>query len=90
MKLLKVIEAKYLEDYKIALQFNNGKSGVVDLEQKVFNDHRKVFEKLKNQKYFKTFEQNRWTIEWSNGIDLAPEFLYDLLKEQKPLKQTIN
>ena len=85
-----MIEAKYLEDYKIALRFNNGESGIVDLKQKVFNDHRKVFEKLRDQDFFKTFKQNRWTIEWSNAIDLAPEFLYDLLKLQKAHKQTVN
>ena len=35
--------------------------------------------------YFKKFKLNTWTIEWPNGADLAPEFLYQLVTE----KQTI-
>ena len=33
MSLITVTQAVYQEDYKIFLQFNNGLSGVVDLEK---------------------------------------------------------
>ncbi|NOX45898.1 MAG: DUF2442 domain-containing protein [Chlorobi bacterium] len=82
MKLLKIIEANYLDHYRIELSFNDGIKAVVDLKNKVFNDHRKVFRALKDVSYFKKFTKNRWTIEWDNGIDLAPEYLYDLAMEQ--------
>lgn len=83
MKLLKVIDAKYVEDYKINLSFNDGVSAVVDLKDSIFLDHRAIFEKLKDLEFFKDFTQNRWTIEWKNGADLSPEFLHDLAKNQK-------
>ncbi len=83
MELLKITRAKYVDKYKIDLSFSNGFSAIVDLKDKIFSDHRKVFEKLQNIDFFKKFTKNRWTIEWENGVDLAPEFLHDLAIGQK-------
>ncbi|RLD53915.1 MAG: DUF2442 domain-containing protein [Bacteroidetes bacterium] len=82
MELLKIIEADYLDHYRIELTFNDGIKTIVDLKSKVFNDHRKVFEALRDLSHFKKFTKNRWTIEWANGVDLAPEYLYELAGEQ--------
>ncbi len=82
MKLLKVVDAKHIDKYEIELTFNNGESGIVNLQDKIFNDHRKIFEPLQDVDYFKNFIKNRWTVEWPNGLDLAPEFLYDLVNKQ--------
>jgi len=84
MILLKVTKAKYIGNYKLDLLFNDGLSGIVDLKKKVFTDHRSIFKPLQNIEFFKNFTQNRWTIEWGNGVDLAPEYLHDLALEQKP------
>lgn len=77
--LIKVVDAKYIKDYKIDLTFNDGIRGTVDLKD-CFRGP--VFEPLKDPEYFKNFSLNRWTIEWENGADLAPEFLYDLVLKQ--------
>ncbi len=82
MILLKITNAKYLEDYKLELSFNDGFNGVVDLEDKIFNDHRIIFKSLQKIEFFKKFSKNRWTIEWTNGVDLAPEFLRELAQKQ--------
>lgn len=83
MKLLKIIQASYVDDYRINLSFNDGVSSVVDLKDKIYSDHRKVFEKLQNLDFFKRFTLNDWTIEWANGVDLAPEFLHDMAIAQR-------
>ena len=83
MMLLKIIKAKYIESYKLDLSFNNGFRGIVDLRSKIFTDHRSIFKALQNVEYFKNFTQNRWTTEWNNGVDLAPEFLHELASAQK-------
>ena len=83
MELLKITKAKYVEKYKIDLSFNNGFSAIVDLKEKIFSDHRKVFTKLQDINFFKKFSKNRWTIEWENGVDLAPEYLYKLAKKEE-------
>ncbi|PIE86117.1 MAG: hypothetical protein CSA05_02210 [Bacteroidia bacterium] len=82
MKLLKVIKAKYVNDYKINLLFNNQYSAIVDLQDSIFSDKREIFKQLQDIDFFKSFTQNSWTVEWENGIDLAPEFLYDLAMKQ--------
>ena len=46
----------------------------VDLESDLVG---KVFEPLKNKDYFKAFSIKYNTVEWENGADFAPEFLYE-------------
>ena len=67
--------AKYLEDYKVELQFNDGKKGVVDLENELYGT---MFEPLKDKILFSKVkvDEDLDTITWENGADLAPEFLY--------------
>ena len=72
---LEVSSAKYLGDYKISLLFNNGESKTVDLSDKLIG---KVFEPLKDKAYFQSFAIKFNTIEWSNGADFAPEYLYEI------------
>ncbi len=72
---LEVIKAKYLNGYKISLLFNNGVSKKVDLEKELIG---KIFEPLKDKDYFKTFTIKFNTIEWENGADFAPEYLYEI------------
>ncbi len=83
MKLLHIITAEYIGDYKIKLSFNDGYSGVADLQEKIYNDHRIIFAPLKDRAFFKRFKQHFGTIERENGLDLAPEFLYDIATKQK-------
>jgi hypothetical protein len=72
---LEVSTAKYLGDYKINLVFNNGESKTVDLSDKLKGE---VFEQLKDKSLFQSFAVKFNTIEWSNGADLAPEYLYEI------------
>jgi len=75
MELLWITKAKYLDDYKIYLLFNNGKEKTVDLKNHLYGE---IFEPLKNIDIFKNFVLSDWTIEWKNGADFAPEFLYEI------------
>lgn len=72
---LEVSNASYLGDYKIKLHFNNGVSKIVDLADKLDG---KIFEPLKDKAYFQSFKIKFNTIEWSNGADFAPEYLYEI------------
>lgn len=42
MNFLKVTEAEYLKDYKIKIAFNDGLTGILDLKEKIFTDHRSI------------------------------------------------
>lgn len=74
---LEILNAEYLGDYRICLVFNNGKSKTVDLSDKLIG---KVFEPLKDKNFFRNFSIKFNTIEWSNGADFAPEYLYEIGK----------
>jgi len=71
---LHVTSVEYLEDYKLKLKFNNGAEGVVDLRAELYGE---VFEPLKDKQLFKQVRLTSRTIEWPNGADFAPEFLYE-------------
>ncbi|MBL0318456.1 MAG: DUF2442 domain-containing protein [Alphaproteobacteria bacterium] len=75
--MIYVIEASYLENYKIRLRFNDNKEGIIDLEDVIHNDHRTLFKELSNTESFKRFHVEMDTVIWENGLDLAPEFLWE-------------
>ena len=67
-----VINAKYIDGYKILLSFNDGAEGKVDLSSELYGE---VFEPLRDKDFFKSFTLEGNTLSWSNGADFAPEFL---------------
>ena len=72
---LHITNAKYLEDYKVKVSFNNGREGIADLSSILKG---KVFEPLKNKTEFSNFivDKELETIVWSSGADLAPEYIF--------------
>ena len=82
MELIWITSAEYIGKYVLMIQFNTGEKGVADLQNELDGP---VFEPLKDQKYFKKFTLNEWTIEWPNGADMAPEFLYKQAFQKKPV-----
>lgn len=74
---LEVTQAEYLDGYKLRLYFNNGEVRVVDLYSSLKGE---VFAPLKDIEYFKHFSIKFNTVEWDNGADFAPEYLYELGK----------
>jgi hypothetical protein len=73
--ILHVTKAKYLEDYRIEVSFNDGKTGTADLSQSLTGS---VFDTLKDIGIFSQLKVDKEldTIVWPNGADLAPEYLY--------------
>ena len=68
-----VVDAVYIGDYKIKLEFDNGETRIADCEQWLQGE---VFEPLKDKEYFQKFFLDGWSISWPNGADIAPETLY--------------
>ncbi|MDR0582373.1 MAG: DUF2442 domain-containing protein [Prevotellaceae bacterium] len=73
--LLWVKNARYIDEYKIAIDFSNDTRKTVDLKNRLYGE---VFEPLKDLEKFKRFKVSDWTIEWENGADYAPEYLYEI------------
>ena len=78
-----VVDSKYLQKYQIWIKFNDGKEGIVDLADLILNDSRDIFSQLKDLNRFKSFKVEMDTIVWSNGADLAPEYLYEKIISPK-------
>ena len=72
----KLESAEHLRRYSLKLRFDDGREGVLDLEDQLWGE---MFEPLRDIEQFKDFRIDRElsTIVWSNGADLAPEFLYE-------------
>lgn len=72
---LHVTEATYLEGYKVAVSFNDGRKGIADLSAALKGP---VFEPLKDLSVFSQLrvDEELETIVWPNGADLAPEYIY--------------
>jgi hypothetical protein len=73
---LHVTHVKYLKDYQVRLGFNDGKIKDLDLKDELYGE---IFEPLQDVEFFKQVYVNTdtGTIEWPNGADFAPEFLYE-------------
>ena len=78
-----IIKAEYVAYYKIRVTFNNDESGVIDLEEAICHDKRPIFAELIDTNKFRQFKVDFDTIVWENGLDLAPEYLYDFLKQSQ-------
>jgi hypothetical protein len=71
---LEVKDAKYLKGFELLVEFNNGVIKTVDLSDDLDGE---IFQPLKEISYFKNFSIKFNTIEWENGADFAPEYLYE-------------
>lgn len=47
--ILHVTEAKYLKDYQVQVSFNDGRTGIADLEDALYGT---VFQPLKDKNFF--------------------------------------
>ena len=70
---LGIKEVRPLDDYKLELRFENDEKKIFDL--KPYLNLGNFFE-LQDPEQFKKVRVSFDTIEWPNGIDLDPEFLY--------------
>ncbi len=73
--MLRVIDVDYIKDYELLLKFSDGAVKRVDLRPYLTGE---VFGELAEREKFIQYGLNRVTIEWANGADLAPEFLYEI------------
>ena len=71
-----IVDAKYIEEYKIELEFDDGKRGIVNFLK--YLDKGGIFELFKDIGFFRNFSINEdlGTLTWDDKVDIAPETLY--------------
>ncbi len=72
--ILTISDVEYLGEYTLLCTFSNGDRRKVDLTPLLSYP---AFEELKNLDKFVQFGLDQ-TIFWSNGADIAPEYLYEI------------
>jgi hypothetical protein len=69
--------AEYKNNYEIIVGFENGEVKIANLDKCL---DKGIFVALKKLNEFKKFRVNHDTdtIEWENGADLSPDYLYEI------------
>lgn len=77
-----VIKVKAGKNYQIHIEFDNEEQGILDM--KPYLDFG-IFNKIKDPIVFNTVRVSYATVEWTNGIDLDPKFVYEKCVKSKCL-----
>lgn len=77
---MEIIRAEYIDGYRLKMTFDNGEIKIADFESFLIGP---VFQPLKDIEYFKRFSIPFNTVQWENGADFAPEFLYEISTAEK-------
>ncbi len=79
--LYDITKAKYIKDYKLEIEFEDGCTGVIDFFQ--YTQRGGVFSKFRDLDFFTKFTVSKdlGTIVWNDEIDIAPETLYKKCKQ---------
>jgi hypothetical protein len=80
-----VIKAELREGYSIYIEFNDGLNGIIDFKDKITTDHREIIRELVDKNKFNKIKVERHTLCWENGVDFAPEYLYDQIKMRQKI-----
>lgn len=80
-----VTSIKYKHGYTFYVAFDNGVAGDVDLSE--YANKGPIFAPLKNMDFFQKATIAGGTLSWPNGADIAPETLYEKIRQQCPRSQ---
>jgi hypothetical protein len=79
-----VVNAMTIEDYRILIEFSDGVSGIIDFKSILKKDKRNIIRELLDINKFNSYKVKYDTLCWENGVDFAPEYLYEKVKINAP------
>jgi Protein of unknown function (DUF2442) len=71
--LIKVVQVKPLENYRLEIAFNTGEVKIFDCNYLI---NRGVFQNFTKHGFFQLARVEYGTVTWPNNIDIDPETLY--------------
>ncbi|MCD4818424.1 MAG: DUF2442 domain-containing protein [Candidatus Cloacimonetes bacterium] len=84
MDCIFLLEARYIEDFKIFLKFNTEEFGEIDLKDVIYK--YEIATSLRDPVAFSKFYLDSWpTLAWKCGFDIAPESLYSMVTSVKSI-----
>ncbi len=72
-----------MPDYRLALTFQDGTSGIADLSSISTAQDCGIYEPLKDQAVFEQARLDLGAVVWPNGADLDPAWMYERIREEK-------
>ena len=82
----RVVRVTPLPNYRLAVEFDDGVSGTVDLSRDLYGE---VFEPLRDEALFCQASADEYgAVAWPNGADIAPDALYLEITRGAPLDRT--
>ncbi len=75
-------EVRPLEAYRLYVCFLDGLEGFVDLSSLVMNEDAGVFKSPSDPDLFRKVYLIHGAVTWPGNIDLAPDAMYDAIKEK--------
>lgn len=77
----RVADVKAQPNYQLNVTFNDGTQGIVDMKKLIHSDKAGVFAQLKDTRKFNQVYVSLGVVTWPGEIDLAPDNMYQALKE---------
>ena len=74
--MLHISDAEYVDDYRVRVVFDNGRQGIADLRQMIFDDPRTIFAPLRDVSVFRQLFVEHGALCWPGDLDVAPEYIY--------------
>ena len=72
--MIRVVDVDYIKDYTLEMTFSDGVRKRMDFRPILQGE---LFGELIDKAKFVQYGLSRSTIEWANGADIAPEYLYE-------------
>jgi hypothetical protein len=82
-QLVWVVNAAIMDENKIEISFNDGTEGIIDFLNIIEDDNREIIRELLDKNKFRTVRVEYDTLVLENGVDFAPEYLYEKIKTEE-------
>jgi hypothetical protein len=75
-----VAEVRALDGFRLFVRFFDGTQGFVELSERLLSRREGVFRSLADPEVFAQVGIEYGAVTWANGVDLAPDAMYEELK----------
>ena len=79
----RLADLSILPDYRLAVTFHDGATGVVDLSAVTSGSEMGIYEPFKDPWYFGQACIEPGTVTWPNGADIDPAWIHDQFRESQ-------
>jgi hypothetical protein len=78
----RLVKIEILSNYRLSVEFIDGTRGEVDLSRLLLSDQAGIFSQLRDPAIFAKAYIEYGAVTWPGEIDLAPDSMYDQIKNQ--------